>query len=143
MAKYYNQKKPPAPAPDCLFRQGPVRAFHDHKRREIVIETAIDHPAGYRFEICRLPKDCMAEARAIVALHDLLKSVPPFIALGRTLAEEDPAYQLFAGAAVELDIKAGDAQALAAAYDRALGPAVALERSAPGIAKEPRPINKP
>jgi hypothetical protein len=141
--RFRYQPRPPAPPPDCLIRQGPLRAYHNHKRREIVIETAADHPAGLGLEICRLPKARMAEARAIVALYDLLKSAPPFAALGRCLATEDPAYELFAGAAVEPGISAGDAQALAAAYDRALGPAVAFERAVPGIAREPRPGNKP
>lgn len=138
----YGSKPPPLP-PDCLIRQGPLRAINDHKRKEIVIETAADHPAGYRLEICRLPKGRMAEARAIVALYDLLKSAPPFAALGRSLATEDPAYELFAGAAIEPGIRAGDAQALAAAYDRALGPAAAFERASPGVAREPRPVHKP
>ena len=128
------------PSPECLFL-GPVRAVADHKANDIRIETTADHPAGFGLIVARLPKSRMAEARAIVALPDLLKAAPGFAAYGRMLEAQDPATPLFTAAGLE--IAAGDMQAMAAAYDRALGPAGTFRSAAPASSKEPRPQNKP
>ena len=70
-----------------------------------------------------------------------LKAAPGFAAYGRMLEAQDPAAPLFTAAGLE--IAAGDMQAMAAAYDRALGPAGAFRSAAPASSKEPRPQNKP
>lgn len=135
----YSTPAPPK-QPDCLFL-GPVRAVNDRQAKEIVIQTAEDHPQGFRMPVCRLPSSHLAEARAIVALSDLIAAARPFTALGRALAEHDPQDPIISNAAAELDITAGDVHALAAALDRALGPADSFRAAGRGIA--PRPVNKP
>jgi hypothetical protein len=68
---------------------GPVRAYKDHKARQIVIETTKDNPAGYGLVICTLDLFSVSEARVIVAIPDILKGLEPFAALGRHLAAAD------------------------------------------------------
>lgn len=126
-------------ARECLFALGPTRAIDDRKAGEIRIETGEDHPSGFRIPICCLPRGRMAEARAIIALFDLIRASRPFAALGRSVAGHEPTDPLLRSAA--LAISAGDAQAVAAALDRALGPADHF-RSA-GRGHGPQPVHKP
>lgn len=128
------RQPPPPPSPECLFL-GPVRAVADHKAGDIRIETTADHPQGSGLVVARLPKARMAEARAIVALPDLLQAAPPFAAFGRVMEGQEPDHPLFAAA--KLEIVTGDMQVMAAAYDRALGPAAAFRSAGTGRAKEP------
>lgn len=132
-------RPPPRPAsPESLFL-GPCRAIDDKKARQIRIETAEDHPHGFREEVCYLPAGRMADARAIVALSDLIRAARPFAALGRSIASHDPDAPLLTAA--ELEITAGDAQAIAAALERALGPAEHFRSAGRGLA--PKPVNRP
>lgn len=131
----------PAAARPCLLYTGPVRAVRDHTKGNILIETNADHPEGMGLCVCRLPKANMAEARAIVALSDLLRAAKPFAALGRSLEGHDPADTLFVNASVELAITAGDAQAIRAAHERAISPVDAFHSA--GRGQVPRPVNKP
>lgn len=138
MRTRYRQRPPKPSAPDCLFF-GPCRAINDHAAKEIRIETAEDHPQGFRIPICRLPQGRMADARAIVALSELIRAARPFAALGRQTASHDPDAPLLTAA--ELEITAGDAQAIAAALERALGPAEHFRNAGRGLA--PKPENRP
>jgi hypothetical protein len=67
--------------------------------------------------------DRASEARAILALPDLLKSVEPFAALGRALAEGDSDAPLITDPGVKLEITVGDLQRIAEAWARAFPPA--------------------
>jgi hypothetical protein len=99
---------------------GPVRAIRDWKAKDIRIETTKDHDAGEGLVVCRLAMDRVEDARAIVALPDLLRSALPFAALGHELAEEEAEEPLITDPAVMLEITVGDVQLIASACDRAL-----------------------
>ena len=107
----------PAAARPCLLYTGPVRAIKDHTKGNILIETNAEHPEGMGLCVCRLPMSHMAEARAIVALSDLLRAAKPFAALGCSLDGHNPADPLFTNANADLAILAGDAQAIRAAHE--------------------------
>jgi hypothetical protein len=100
---------------------GPVRAYRDHKTKQIVIETTKDNPAGAGLEICRLGSDRVNDARAIVALPYLLRETLPFAALGNLVDGEgdDP---LIMAPVAELEITVGDIQRIAEARARAYPP---------------------
>lgn len=131
----------PAAARPCLLYGGPVRAVRDHTKGNILIETTADHPEGMGLCVCRLPKANMAEARAIVALSDLLRAAKPFAALGRSLDGHNPADPLFTNANADLAILAGDAQAIRAAHERAISPVDAYNSA--GRGHTPQPVNRP
>jgi hypothetical protein len=101
---------------------GPVRAYQDHKARQIVIETTKDNPAGYGLVICTLDLFSIREARVIVAIPDILKGLEPFAALGRRLAEADGDAPLISDACAKLDITVGDLQRVAAACAKMFPP---------------------
>lgn len=136
----YRPSAPPPPPPESLFLSGPVRALKDHKRRQIVIETAKEHPEGFGIEICRLPMHRVEEARSIVGLHELLRSQRPFAAFSAEI--EGPADAPLFGA-----VTLGDVRAAADAYRKATGkdaaPAHAAALPGAGIVREPKPANKP
>jgi hypothetical protein len=66
--------------------------------------------------------DRAGEARAILALPDLLKGVEPFAALGRELAEADGEAPLITDPRVKLEITVQDVQRIAEACARAFPP---------------------
>ncbi|HEY1265546.1 MAG TPA: hypothetical protein VGF06_18600 [Terriglobales bacterium] len=100
---------------------GPVRAYRDHPAKKIVIETTKDNPAGAGLEICRLDFDRVDEARAIVAIPELLRGALPFADLGELVDGEwdDP---LIIAPQVRLEITVGDIQRIAEARARAFPP---------------------
>jgi len=98
---------------------GAVRAYKDNKAEQIVVETTKFNPGGACLEICRMGFDRAAEARAILALGDLLKGAEPFAALGRELAEGDGDAPLITDPRVKLEITVGDVQRIAEAWARA------------------------
>ena len=102
---------------------GSVRAYKDNKAEQIIVETTKFNPAGAGLEICRMGFDRAAEARAILALPDLLKGAEPFAALGRELAEGDGDAPLITDPRVKLEIPVGDVQRIAEAWARAFPPA--------------------
>ena len=121
---------------------GPVRAYTDNAAKQIVVETTKFNPAGSGLEVCRLAVGRVAEARAIVALPDLLKGVEPFAALGRELAQEDGEAPLITDPAVKLEITVGDLQRIAEAWARAFPPAQDMPPGARlrrGLSKKFRP----
>lgn len=124
-------RQQPSLPPTCLLL-GSLRAVRGQGKGDIRTETTKDHPEGEGLLVCRVAKERLAEARAIVA-------APPFVAFGRAVATEGLAYRLFSGVAVEFGISAGHAAAMAAAYDRALGPGASFQGSAPGPANELKP----
>jgi hypothetical protein len=106
---------------DGPLLDGPVRAYRDHKAKQIVIETTKDNPAGAGLEICRLASGRVNDARAIVALPYLLSGALPFAALGNLVDGEggDP---LIMAPVAQLEITVGDIQRIAEARARAYPP---------------------
>ena len=100
---------------------GPVRAYRDHKAKQIVIETTKENRAGAGLEICRLDFSRVDDARAIVALPYLLREAGPFAALGDQVAGEGDEPLIMAPVA-RLEITVGDIQAIAEARARAFPP---------------------
>jgi hypothetical protein len=100
-------------ANDGPLLKGPVRWYKDHKAELIVIETTKDNPAGYGLRVCTLDLYGVAEARVIVAIPEILRSLEPFAALGRRLAEADGDAPLITDGFAKLDITVGDLQRVA------------------------------
>jgi hypothetical protein len=69
---------------------GPVRAYQDNVAAQIVIETTKFHPAGSGLEICRLEFGRAREARAILALADLLRGGSRSCRWGRSWRRQTP-----------------------------------------------------
>jgi len=107
---------------DAPLLAGPVRAYKDNACEQIVIETTKFNPAGAGLEVCRLEFGRAGEARAILALGDLLNTAEPFAKLGRELADADPDAPLITHPALKLEITVGDMQRMAAACARAFPP---------------------
>jgi hypothetical protein len=105
---------------------GPVRAYQDNVAGQIVIETTKFHPAGSGLEICRLEFGRAREARAILALADLLRGGQAFVPLGKKLEEADPDAPLITDTAIKLEITVGDVQRIAGACVKAFPPVVEI-----------------
>ena len=121
---------------------GPVRAYKDHKARQIVIETTKDNPAGYGLVICTLDLFSIREARVIVAIPEILKGLEPFTALGRRLAEADGDAPLISDTGAKLDITVGDLQRVAAACAK-IFPPVEQTSASSGIRRGPKRRHRP
>ena len=121
---------------------GPVRAYKDHKARQIVIETTKDNPAGYGLVVCTLDLFSVSEARVIVAIPEILKGLEPFAALGRHLAAADGEAPLISDTGAKLDITVGDLQRVAAAVARVFPPA-REERARPKMRRAPKRRYRP
>jgi hypothetical protein len=106
---------------------GPVRAYKDNACEQIVIETTKFNPAGSGLEVCRLEFGRASEARAILALADLLNGAEPFAKLGRVLADADAEAPLITHPALKLEITVGDMQRMAAACARVFPPPEAVQ----------------
>ncbi len=111
-------KAPPKPE-TSLFQKGPVRAYRDHKAKQIVIETTKDNNEGSGIEICRLPMNLMREAMAIVALPDLIKAGAPFAALGILVMEANPQDPLISHHD-DVHVSVADAHRMTDAIERAV-----------------------
>jgi len=125
---------------------GPVRAYKDNEAAQIVVETTKFNRAGSGLEVCRLEFGRAAEARAILALGDLLKSAEPFAALGKKLdlGNADAEAPLLTNAALQMEITVGDVQRIMAAWAKAFPavleiPAGARLRRGPGKKARPKP----
>ena len=76
--------------PDGPLLAGPVRAYTDNVAEQIVIETTKFHPAGSGLVICRLEYGRAREARAILALADLLRGGSGSCRWGRSWRRQTP-----------------------------------------------------
>jgi hypothetical protein len=122
---------------------GPVRAYKDHKARQIVIETTKDNPAGYGLAICTLDMFAVTEARVIVAIPEILRGLAPFAALGRRLAEADGDAPLITDTCAKLDITVGDLQRVAAACAKVFPPPQGERTARPKIRRGPKRRHRP
>ncbi len=105
---------------------GPVKAYRDHKAKQIVIETTKENRAGAGLEICRLPLSRVDDARAIVAVPYLLRDTKQFAALGDFVDGEGEEPLIMAPAA-QLEITVGDIQLVAEARAKAFPPVETME----------------
>jgi hypothetical protein len=121
---------------------GPVRAYKDHKAKQIVIETTKDNAAGYGLIVCTLDIFSVSEARMIVAIPEIIRGLEPFAALGRHLAAADGEAPLIADTGAKLEITVGDLQRVAAAIAKVFPP-VEQTQARPRMRRVPKRRFKP
>jgi hypothetical protein len=125
---------------------GHARGYRDNAAQQIVIETTKYNPAGSGLEICRMEFGRAAEARAILALADLLEAAEPFATLGKRmeLDKADAEAPLLTNAALQMVITVGDVQRIMAACEKVyppqmeIPPGARLRRGA-GKRQKPKP----
>jgi hypothetical protein len=123
---------------------GHARGYRDNVAQQIVIETTKYNPAGSGLEICRMEFGRAAEARAILALADLIKAAEPFAALGRKLdlGSADGEAPLLSNVALQMEITVGDVQRIMAACEKVFPPQMEIPPGARlkrGKRQKPKP----
>ncbi|MGC2080577.1 MAG: hypothetical protein WA728_32105 [Xanthobacteraceae bacterium] len=126
---------------------GHVRVYKDNVAEEHVIETTKFNHAGSGLEVCRLKFGRAGDARAMLALADLLKAAEPFTSLGKVLDLEKANAEapLFSNEVLGIEITVGDVQRIMAACAKArppeieIPPGARLKRVGPGKRQKPKP----